>query len=132
MLRLRLNWSVIEVKPWVLTELMESKPAIVENCRSSGVATDEDIVSGLAPGKDADTWMVGYSTFGKSLTGRVRYAMIPNMRMMNVIRVVMIGRRMKSSARFITSAVSQFSTVDRRSILLVYGPGEAPAGTLKF
>ena len=30
-------------------------PAIRPNCRSSGVATDEAIVSGLAPGSAADT-----------------------------------------------------------------------------
>ena len=30
-------------------------PAMVENCFSSGVATDEAMVSGLAPGKVAFT-----------------------------------------------------------------------------
>ena len=43
--------------------------AIVENCRSSGSATDEAIVSGLAPGSEALTWIVGKSTLGRSLTG---------------------------------------------------------------
>ena len=47
-------------------------PAIVENCFSSGVATDEAIVSGLAPGRLALTWMVGKSTVGRSLTGSSR------------------------------------------------------------
>src|SRR5262245_26941138 len=37
-LRLRLNCSVIEVEPCELDELIESIPAIPENCRSSGVA----------------------------------------------------------------------------------------------
>ena len=32
---------------------------MVENCFSSGVATEEAIVSGLAPGRLAWTWMVG-------------------------------------------------------------------------
>ena len=32
---------------------------MVANCFSSGSATDEAIVSGLAPGSDALTWMVG-------------------------------------------------------------------------
>ena len=50
-------------------------PAMVENCCSSGVATAEAIVSGLAPGRLALTWIVGKSTFGRSLTGRSRYAM---------------------------------------------------------
>ena len=34
-------------------------PGMVENCFSSGVATDEAMVSGLAPGRLALTEMVG-------------------------------------------------------------------------
>jgi len=69
MLRSRLNCSVIEVPPSVLTDVIESMPAMLENCCSSGVATDAAIVSGLAPGRLAETEMVGKSTFGRSLTG---------------------------------------------------------------
>ena len=58
--------------PQVLVEVMESMPAIVENCFSRGVATADAIVSGLAPGRLADTWMVGKSTLGRSLTGKRR------------------------------------------------------------
>ena len=47
-------------------------PAIVENCFSSGVATAEAIVSGLAPGSCAWTWIVGKSTFGSAFTGSRR------------------------------------------------------------
>ena len=47
------------VLPWPLRELIEVMPEIVENCFSSGVATDDAIVSGLAPGRLALTWMVG-------------------------------------------------------------------------
>src|SRR2546425_6114375 len=72
MLRLRLNCRVTVVCPCVLAELMLSRPAMVENWRSSGVATAEAIVSGLAPGRKANTWMVGRSTFARSLTGRSR------------------------------------------------------------
>ena len=50
-------------------DVIESMPAMVENCLSSGVATADAIVSGLAPGRLADTWIVGKSTFGRSLTG---------------------------------------------------------------
>src|SRR6476646_4308135 len=67
-LRERLNWSVIWVEPCELVELMLSRPAIVENCRSSGVATDDAIVSGDAPGSCAATWIVGKSTLGRSDT----------------------------------------------------------------
>src|SRR3954451_10260019 len=59
MLRLRLNCSVIDVEPCELDELIESMPAIPENCRSSGVATDAAMVSGLAPGRPALTLIVG-------------------------------------------------------------------------
>ena len=72
MLRSRENWIVIWVVPCALVDVMLSMPAIVESCFSSGVATDEAMVSGFAPGSDADTWMVGKSTFGRSLTGRTR------------------------------------------------------------
>ena len=47
-------------------------PAMVENCFSSGVATAEAIVSGLAPGSCACTWIVGKSTLGSALTGSSR------------------------------------------------------------
>jgi len=67
-----LNCSVICVEPCVLVELMLSSPAIVENCRSSGVATEEAMVSGEAPGSAAETWIVGKSTLGRSETGRRR------------------------------------------------------------
>jgi len=43
------------VAPWMFDEVIESRPAIVENCFSSGVATEDAIVSGLAPGSDALT-----------------------------------------------------------------------------
>ena len=63
---------VIELAPSALVDVIESMPAIVVNCRSSGVATAEAIVSGLAPGSDADTWMVGKSTLGSVETGSSR------------------------------------------------------------
>ena len=53
-------------------------PAIVANCFSSGSATADAIVSGLAPGRPALTWMVGKSTVGRSLTGSSRYDITPN------------------------------------------------------
>jgi hypothetical protein len=92
---------VIEVLPCAFVEVMESMPAIVENCFSSGVATAEAMVSGLAPGTFAETRTVGKSTFGRSLTGRSRYPAIPTNRMESMTRVVMTGRRMESSEIFI-------------------------------
>jgi hypothetical protein len=82
--------------PSALVDVIESMPAIVVNCRSSGVATAEAIVSGLAPGNDAVTWMVGKSTLGRSLTGSFWYAITPKMTMAAMSSVVRTGRRMKS------------------------------------
>ncbi len=59
MLRLRLNCRVIEVEPCEFVELIESIPAMPENCLSKGVAMDAAIVSGFAPGKLAFTLIVG-------------------------------------------------------------------------
>ena len=55
-----------------LLETIESSPEMVENSFSSGTATEDAMVSGLAPGKLADTLIVGKSTFGRSLTGNLR------------------------------------------------------------
>jgi hypothetical protein len=55
MLRLKSNCSVMLVVPCWLTELMFVRPAIDANCFSSGSATVEAIVSGLAPGSAALT-----------------------------------------------------------------------------
>src|ERR1017187_5160508 len=59
MSRVRSNCSVMLVDPCRLDDVIALSPAMVENCFSSGVATDEAIVSGLAPGNDAPTEMVG-------------------------------------------------------------------------
>ena len=51
MLRSSENWSVMLVEPRELVDVIESMPAMVENWRSSGVATEAAMVSGLAPGR---------------------------------------------------------------------------------
>ena len=53
--RSRLNCKVMAVVPSALEEVMVSRPAMVENCFSNGVATAEAMVSGLAPGRPACT-----------------------------------------------------------------------------
>src|SRR6478735_95738 len=68
--RLRSNCRVIEVLPSPLVEFIEARPGMAANCCSSGVATEEAIVSGLAPGRVAETVMVGKSTLGRADTGR--------------------------------------------------------------
>src|SRR5438270_8915063 len=55
MLRVRSNCNEMLVEPSWLVEVIWVMPAIRPNWRSSGVATAEAIVSGLAPGKPAET-----------------------------------------------------------------------------
>ena len=64
--------------------------------RSSGVATAEDIVSGLAPGRLAETLMVGMSMFGIGATGSSDKAPMPDSANPMASRVVAIGRRTKA------------------------------------
>jgi len=53
MLRLRSNWTVIEVLPRMLVELMfGNAPRSAQTAASSGDATDDAMVSGLAPGRE--------------------------------------------------------------------------------
>jgi hypothetical protein len=87
--------------PRELEEVIESMPGMVENCRSSGVAADAAIISGPAPGRLANTCIVGKSTLGRSLTGSVRFPTAPKTMIPSIASVVMTGRRMKSSAIFI-------------------------------
>ncbi len=62
----------MDVVPSAFDDVMESSPAMVENWRSSGVATADAMVSGLAPGSLAATSSVGKSTLGRSLTDSER------------------------------------------------------------
>jgi hypothetical protein len=106
-LRLRSNWSTIWLAPSRLVDVISDTPAIRPNWRSSGVATDEAIVSGLAPGRMASTWITGNSTCGRDDTGSVRYATMPARSSATLRSVVAIGRLMKGSAMFMTVARAQ-------------------------
>ncbi len=66
------NCSVMLVVPSELVEVIWLIPGISENCRSSGVATLDAIVSGLAPGRLVLTCSVGKSTLGSGATGRLK------------------------------------------------------------
>jgi hypothetical protein len=65
------------VDPRLDVDVISVTPAIRPNCRSSGVATLDAIVSGLAPGSPAFTDIVGNSTSGSGATGNKKYASIP-------------------------------------------------------
>src|ERR1043165_1405737 len=68
--RLSSNCSVMDVEPRLLDDVISVTPAIRPNCRSRGVATADAMISGLAPGSDAETGTVGNSTCGRGETGR--------------------------------------------------------------
>src|SRR4030088_2428825 len=95
MLRLSSNCKVILELPRLLEDVISVTPAMRPNWRSSGVATAEAMVSGLAPGKDADTEMVGKSTWGRGDTGSKPKAIAPASAMAMVRSVVATGRWMK-------------------------------------
>ena len=76
---------------------IDEMPAMVESWRSMTPATDDAMVSALAPGKVAVTAMVGKSTRGSADTGSRRKPKMPNAMIDAVISVVMTGRRMQSS-----------------------------------
>jgi hypothetical protein len=53
MLRLKSNCTAILVIPSELAEVIDAMPEMSESARSSGVATEDAIVSALAPGRSA-------------------------------------------------------------------------------
>src|SRR5262245_39655240 len=104
MSRLRSNCSTIAVEPRLLVEVISVTAAMCPNCRSSGAATEVAIVSGLAPGSAACTWMVGKSTWGSGATGKRSKASTPLSASASVSSVVAIGRLMNGSAMLIAMA----------------------------
>src|SRR6185436_10294598 len=98
MSRLRSNCSTIAVEPRLLVDVISVTAAMCPNWRSSGAATEVAIVSGLAPGSAAETWIVGKSTCGSAATGSRANASAPLSASARVNSVVAIGRRMNGSA----------------------------------
>ena len=95
MSRFRSNCKVMPVLPTELDEVISVTPAIWPRARSSGVATDVPMVSGLAPGSDACTEMVGKSTWGSGATGSWKKAIKPASVTASVSSVVATGRWIK-------------------------------------
>src|SRR6201996_2493195 len=96
-LRERSNGRTICVELVWLDDVISDTPGISANCDSSGCATDEAMVSGSAPGRLAETWIVGKSTSGNGATGNCGYAMMPTKRMPTISNDVAIGRRMNGA-----------------------------------
>src|ERR1700690_812441 len=91
------------VEPRLLDDVISLTEAMWPNWRSSGVATDDAIVSGLAPGSEADTEMVGKSTCGSGDTGNSRNATAPESATAAVNSVVAMGRRRNGSEIFMAN-----------------------------
>ena len=89
----------------MLDEVISVTAAMRPNWRSSGVATEDAMVSGLAPGRPALTEMVGKSTCGSGETGRRRNATAPASAMATVSSVVATGLRMNGSEIFMRSTL---------------------------
>src|SRR6266851_985973 len=87
------------VFPKLLDDVIWVTPAMRPNWRSSGVATEEAMVSGLAPGSPAPTAMVGKSICGRGATGRKRKATAPERKMAIVMSEVATGRRIKGAEK---------------------------------
>src|SRR5262245_47107724 len=66
------NCTAMLVEPSELVEVISVTPAISPSRRSSGAATVAAIVVGSAPGRLADTRIVGYSKLGRLATGKNR------------------------------------------------------------
>src|SRR5438270_2935119 len=101
MLRFKSNCNEILVDPSWLLDVIWVIPAIRPNWRSSGVATAEAIVSGLAPGKPAETLITGNSTCGNGATGRKLNANAPARSNAAASSEVAIGLRINGAETFI-------------------------------
>ncbi len=71
---------------------------MLPSARSSGAATVEAMLSGLAPGRLARTWITGKSTRGSGDTGSRRHASKPISTMLAASITLPMGRRMKKRA----------------------------------
>ena len=70
MLRPMANCTWMLVTPSELVEVICSTPEIWPSFRSSGAATVAAMMEGSAPGRDADTRIIGKSTLGTEATGK--------------------------------------------------------------
>jgi hypothetical protein len=95
---------MMRVEPRLLTEVISVRPAIWPRWRSSGLARLEATVSGLAPGSEAWTLIVGKSTCGSGETGSLRKASALASTSPIERRVVATGRAMKGAEIFISSS----------------------------
>ena len=91
---------MIDVAPRVLNDVIWVTPAIWPSWRSSGVATEDAMVSGPAPASVAVTCTVGKSTCGNGATGKSRKAAMPRSATALIRSEVATGRRINGSEIF--------------------------------
>src|SRR5690606_9939992 len=103
MSRSRSNWMVMRVEPWLLRLLIWLTPAMLPRERSSGVATLDAMISGLAPGKLACTVITGKSMSGNGDTGSRPKLTPPSSNIARLSNMVATGRAMKGAERFMAS-----------------------------
>ena len=89
------------VLPVLLDDEMLVSPGMEPSARSSGPATVAAMLTGLAPGRLAETTTIGVSICGRGETGSIRQASRPASRMASASMVLPMGRRMKGRDRFI-------------------------------
>src|SRR5215218_3514068 len=100
----RSNCTLMRVDPCELHDVISFTPAMVPSARSSGVATLDAIVSGLAPGRLALTEMTGKSTCGSGDTASNVNATAPASTMDRLSSVVATGRRMNGDDRLMLAS----------------------------
>ena len=93
----------MRVCPWLLRLLIWLTPAMLPRERSSGVATLEAMISGLAPGRLACTVITGKSMFGSGETGNRPKLTLPSSRIAKLSNMVATGRAMKGAERFMAA-----------------------------
>jgi hypothetical protein len=101
-LRLRSNCIVMLVVPRELDEVIDEIPEMSESDRSSGVATEDAMVSALAPGRSASIRIVGKSTCGRGATGNSSNATAPTRTRPSINSEVATGRLIKGLERLTT------------------------------
>ena len=99
----RSNITLMRADPCELFEDSSLTPAMVPSARSSGVATVEAIVSGLAPGRLAETKMTGKSICGSGDTGSSVNATAPARTTDRLSSVVATGRLMNGEDRLMAT-----------------------------
>ena len=115
MSRERSNCRTTLVAPSALDDVISVTPAMRPNWRSSGVATADAMVSGLAPGSAVlDDDGRDRPPAAASATGRLTKASAPASASASVSSVVATGRRMNGS-EMLTAAVDRLAIRARAS-----------------